>query len=746
MTCHYNKARNTGTVKEGEIRYKVKSAVHQFLNQRRTATENVSTTDGHQFLNWQSTAIENTSTNTSTDINAPDMRPPKAWYKLVKPESAWDKIPLLEVEDVSDLKNAIKKAMSPKLDLYPAADLILKASKFDNKDAGNAIEFDSESQLESILKYFGVEQTPIHQSFAANIRLFLSAQDERRKFAAATEADPVNNFYIEPKILENFASYLLNRQFCLLFGHRQSGKTTICHALLRWFYEHPEKFTEFSGCNPDDFDMHVVTFDATVRADQGSKVFWKAVCERLYSLDKSRIDVNLPATSSGAFLNFFSKRNHPSSKPVILLIDEASRLTSVGGETDVTNEVTDEFISVLRSLKNAHDYSLHGLALVGTESIRELLVAHNKPGASSQISPFSQEATWMAGRFTKAEVEELFGQFAKDRSSMFDSVNIATDVFELTLGHKGLVGACGAYVQQGYDFGSSPIITLDDWKKYTPVELRRFIVQKQHYDSIVRSLGNLSPASKSILMDVLGHGICEVDPTKEATKYLLAEGMVYVKEERSDGSAIIECAAPILRGLMLSHISMRGFNLSRAPPDEKEIDLQWLLYAPQFLNADGNPSEYSFQSEFATVFRHLLPLAYPVLRYKTIVEVKERNEDGRRSQRLDILIRNGSDLPSYGFELVVAASRPNFDEHHKRAHDYGKLHGCRHVLMVNLCPKVTLSEYFGKMNYDNVTPANVVIKPNEFKGVIRFEENDEHVSITGTDWDMMFNSDLEYAA
>ena len=38
--------------------------------------------------------------------NVIDMAPPKAWFKLVKPESGWDKVPLVDVEDVTDLKKA----------------------------------------------------------------------------------------------------------------------------------------------------------------------------------------------------------------------------------------------------------------------------------------------------------------------------------------------------------------------------------------------------------------------------------------------------------------------------------------------------------------------------------------------------------------------------------------------------------------------------------------------------------------
>ncbi|RUS35386.1 hypothetical protein BC938DRAFT_471015, partial [Jimgerdemannia flammicorona] len=466
---------------------------------------------------------------------------------------------------------------------------------------------------------------------------------ERRRFAAG-EAYPLLNFFIEPKILENLGSNLLQRQFCLLFGHRQSGKTTTtCQALVQWFHQNPEKFRELAGGDQDDFAIYVATFDSAVRADQGPKVFWQTLCRNIYSLDESRRQRDT-VMDSVTFKNFFSKHINPSSKPVILIIDEASRLTSVGGRTisEATKEVTDEFISALRSLRNANDYSLHAVALVGTESIRELLIPHNKPGSSSQVSPLTSDASWMTDRFTKAE-------------------------------------------------------------------------------------------------------------RKDATKYLLAEGMVSVKEEGGLKSAIIECSAPILRGLMLSCIALPTIRLSQSVPDEKKLDPQWLLartienlcvrhlYSLLTLNNDENPSEYAFQTEFATIFRNLVPLAYPLLRYQILVEVRERDEFGRRDQRLDILVRNGDSLPAYGFELVVAASKKEFDKHCARAEKYGELHGCQ-MFMVNLCPKATLRKYFGERSYD-LTPVNVVIDldHDEWKGIIGYAEIDELVLINGFEWNMLFN-------
>ncbi|RUS24135.1 hypothetical protein BC938DRAFT_474061, partial [Jimgerdemannia flammicorona] len=221
--------------------------------------------------------------------------------------------------------------------------------------------------------------------------------------------------------------------------------------------------------------------------------------------------------------------------------------------------------------------------------------------------------------------------------------------------------------------------------------------------------------------------------------------MISIKERGEYQSAIIECGAPILRSLMLFSIILPTIRLSQSVPNERKLDSQWLLthtienlcilhiYSPQTLKADENPSEYAFQSEFAAVFGNLVSSAYPLLRYETLVEVKEHDEFGCL-----ILVRNGESLPSYGFELVVAVSKIEFDEHCVRAEKYGKRHSCQ-MFMVNFCPKIMLRKYFGEHSYD-LTPVNVVISPDEWKGTIGYAENDEPVSINGSDWDMPFKS------
>src|SRR6185369_5954379 len=98
------------------------------------------------------------------------------------------------------------------------------------------------------------------------------------------------------------------------------------------------------------------------------------------------------------------------------------------------------------------------------------------------------------------------------------------------------------------------------------------------------------------------------------------------------------------------------------------------------------PSEYAFQAEFSAIIKSFLSATYSAKGYKTLVEVKERDDNNDRRQRLDILVRNcGS--PTYGYELVVAPTLELFRGHVRRAAHYAKIHKTNDMIVVNLCPK-----------------------------------------------------------
>jgi hypothetical protein len=300
--------------------------------------------------------------------------------------------------------------------------------------------------------------------------------------------------------------FLLERKFTLLFGHRQAGKSTTCYMILQWFQDHPEKIRD-AGFDPQKLKIRMVTFDATINTEEPS-MFWESVCKKFQTTDQKLFSFNTAEKcTSSTFQNFFSKRNSLSQKPIIILIDEASRLSA-------NNSCTTQFIDSLRTLKGDRDnFCLVSIVLIGTASIRDFLVSYSqqRPTAMSKISSFSAEAYLTCNRFTKAEVEDLFKQFATENNVDFKSSDIAKDIFDLTLGHKGLVGTCGSYIQNIQHIGNDHIQTLDDWKKHTPIQLLKNISVMATYQSIMRTLDTLSPSHRSILIKVLRFGMCQID-------------------------------------------------------------------------------------------------------------------------------------------------------------------------------------------------------------------------------------------
>lgn len=98
------------------------------------------------------------------------------------------------------------------------------------------------------------------------------------------------------------------------------------------------------------------------------------------------------------------------------------------------------------------------------------------------------------------------------RDNSFHGYRYRADIFDLTLGHKGLIGACGNYIQTtNSSSNDTPIRTLDDWKKHTPVKLLNRITHMDTYASIVRSFDDLKWERRRILIKVTRFGTCQID-------------------------------------------------------------------------------------------------------------------------------------------------------------------------------------------------------------------------------------------
>ncbi|CAG8635326.1 8917_t:CDS:2, partial [Paraglomus occultum] len=572
---------------------------------------------------------------------------------------------------------------------------------------------------------------------------YQAARKRIRTFAPANGAYPESHFYIEnTDAIEKLGTFLFERKFCLVCGHRQSGKSTIAFALKRWLY----------SCSwASDFAICYISFNSGVVFDEGVEKFWWSMLDSLRVADRNvfSFDNRKGIATSTAFKEFFSKTCSYPRKPTILIIDEASKMYDLGkNNVDVnTDKIINEFIATLRDLRDDRDqYWLYSVVLLGTESVREVLATRQRPGSSSLISPFSAEASFDTVRFTVNEIEDLLRQFSEENGFQLDLTEIAADIFHLTFGHKGLVGLCGFYLEY-FVVNGKRSVSFDDWTKHTTVDLPIFVMGQATYYSIIRALRHLSVNQTKILGLVLRDGTHIAFRDDNDVKFLLAEGMVVIQKQLNIREVIIQCSAPLLRSMMLSHISGPRVDLAENVPDVNVLDAQWLLertienlsiqhiFSEQTANANSYPSDYAFQFEFITVFKCLLSRAHPHLLYRVLPEAKEFDEDGRWHQRLDILLRNGNQ-PAYGFELVVAASRTEFDKHCVRANEYGRNHSCS-MYMVNLCANEKLAGYFGPRNVA-ITPVHVILDVKRGVAHLVFENEKKSVSIKGGAWQVVF--------
>ncbi|KAF9372619.1 ATP-dependent RNA helicase [Mortierella sp. AD011] len=535
----------------------------------------------------------------------------------------------------------------------------------------------------------------------------------RRGFASANAIYPDSHFYVQPDILDVVGNSLARGKYILICGHRQSGKSTTCQALLRWFIEHKELLQQADEdlLDPENglyygYEIYILTIDGSVVVDEGESVFWETICRNLNLINPTRFPLREEEIPDNfTFQGFFSIRNINNPRPVILIIDEASRLAKPNGaQANDVQEIINNFLSILRTLKDDRStYCIHSVALCGTESIKDLTV-HESPNHPQSLSPFSHHDCWKCGRFKESDIKELLSQFAGTISTKIDVTSIASDIFELTLGHKGLTGTCCYFIESTYRPDTMPIVSLDDWKMHTIVNLQARICSMNTYRSAIGRIPFLSDSQKLMLSSVLRFGIHRATPGNADLRFLLAEGLVI--EASRDPQQKLTNGGLVEIFLYLPH-----------------------LYADQTINSSTNePSEYAFQTEFSAIIRKLVSTVYLAKGYRTLVEVKERDDTNDRSRRMDILVRNcGS--PSCGYELVVAPTLERFREHVRHAAHYAKVHRIDDMFMVNLCPKLNV-DYFSEtpetpeMNVDYSEGTMSTRRSSRFVGQARPNYND----------------------
>lgn len=109
-------------------------------------------------------------------------------------------------------------------------------------------------------------------------------------------------------------------------------------------------------------------------------------------------------------------------------------------------------------------YGLHAVVAIGPFNI----IRYTK----QQLSPFNVTDQWDVPYFTKSQVTQLFMEFQTSCDVVLEP-EVVDRVYEITLGHPGMVCWCGKAIQDNLvapDF----TLLLKDWMNYETFQLSEY--------------------------------------------------------------------------------------------------------------------------------------------------------------------------------------------------------------------------------------------------------------------------------
>ncbi|KAJ1554276.1 ATP-dependent RNA helicase [Nowakowskiella sp. JEL0078] len=277
---------------------------------------------------------------------------------------------------------------------------------------------------------------------------------------------------------DNLTINLLARHYILLYGHRQSGKTSTLRLCQHELLKHGEA---------DVIMVSLVNINLKSVDD-----FFTSLHKKVETAMKGMIgnnpypipEFNPTSDAKSNFMNLF-RNTVKRSKGITFLLDEGDVLTQ-------NPEVGAHFLHVMGEMKHLNTtYRLQGFVLVGAESI---LSARNNFGDefSSSISLFSMTFVISPMRFTLENIKELLQMYVDQNEYLDADVDgIANDIFERTLGHRGITGVCLCEIENMLKFP-----TLRDWKIFAVEILAAVLITRSHYQKIMRSVSQLNADEK----------------------------------------------------------------------------------------------------------------------------------------------------------------------------------------------------------------------------------------------------------
>jgi DNA polymerase III delta prime subunit len=354
--------------------------------------------------------------------------------------------------------------------------------------------------------------------------------------------NPTDHYIVEPTrgMYPSILQLIEQKQYFLLHAPRQTGKTTLLHALAHRLNSEGR----FISCI---FSAETAGYQSITVEDAN-----EAMASSLYYSAQLFLKGNeLPPEpdkfkkSTTKLTDYLKAWCDTQAKPIVLLIDEADSLYD------------DVMVNLLRQLRNGFQWRPKGfpssVALVGLRDIREYRMKARADNPSLGTgSPFNVKSeSFMLNFFSKEEVDSLLDQHTQATGQVF-SAEVRSKIFGYSGGQPWLTNALAYQIVSkicGNDFTKTITPDMVDTAKENLIEQRQ-----THLDSLLDKIKE--PRVRSIVMAVITGEAPFFDGYDDAIRYCRDLGIITMDRP-------VRFASPIYREIITRVLNSNfhdGFN------------------------------------------------------------------------------------------------------------------------------------------------------------------------------------------
>jgi aromatic ring-cleaving dioxygenase len=462
-----------------------------------------------------------------------------------------------------------------------------------------------------------------------------------RFFNTTGFCNPEDHYMVEPLrgLVKEVYALIEKKQYFLLHAPRQTGKTTLLHALAHRI----NKEGRYIGCVMSVEQAGVPSFTV----EQANM----AMVNALYALSQHFLpDAQRPPKPQHpiALRDYLTEWSNAQTKPIVLLIDEADSLWD------------DVMVSFLRQLRdgfqNRPKSFPQSIALVGLRDIREyrMKARADNPSLGSG-SPFNVKAkSFFLSAFSLKDVKQLLDQHTADTGQRFSKA-VLEKIYEFSGGQPWLTNALANEIvveMLGEDYSKTIRPHMVEMAK------ERLIAARQtHLDSLVDKLKE--DRVRKVVLAIVNGDAPLYDDWDDSIRYCRDLGII--KDSRRE----VTFANPIYREIItrVLNSSFEGIMVG-----------QDMFQTPFYVRPDGSLDMDKLFAEFQKFYRKNSEHWLERFQYKEaghqllLMAFLQRIVNGGGRIEREMAVGNGrTDLAAYWKDEVFAIEmkikrRPNSRE------------------------------------------------------------------------------------